>query len=151
MHKWLVLSGGVIVLDQLSKVAAVTLLTLHSPVAMAPYLNLTLVYNPGAAFSLLGEAGGWQRWLLLGVSVTVCLFLYHWLKKLEPGETVSAAAIAAIIGGAIGNSVDRLIYGYVVDFIDVYYNSHHWPAFNVADAAITMGAAMLIVMAARSN
>ena len=151
MRSWLILSAAIIVVDQLSKVAAGAWLTLHSPVAVMPYVNLTLVHNPGAAFSIFSDAGGWQRWFLMGVTVAVCLFLYHWLKRLERGESGSAIAIAAIIGGALGNFIDRLVHGYVVDFVDVYYNGYHWPAFNVADAAITLGAAALIVIAARSG
>ena len=151
MRKWLALSGVIAAVDQLSKLVADSRLSLHDPVAIAPHLNLTLVYNPGAAFSVLGDAGGWQRWALLGVTVAVCAFLYHWLKRLEPGETWSAVAITAIIGGALGNAIDRLAYGYVVDFIDLYYGDYHWPAFNVADAAITAGAAALILIAAKNG
>ncbi len=151
MRKWLLLSGVIAALDQLSKVAASAWLTLHAPVAVMPYVNLTLVHNPGAAFSLFSDAGGWQRWALLGITVAVCLFLYHWLKGLGRRETGSAIAIAAIIGGALGNAIDRLVYGHVVDFIDVYYATHHWPAFNIADAAIVTGALGLLVIAARSG
>ncbi len=151
MRKWLALSGVIAAVDQLSKITANAALTLHEPVAVAPYFNLTLVYNPGAAFSILGDAGGWQRWALLGVTAAVCAFLYHWLKRLERDETWSAVAITLIIGGALGNAIDRLAYGHVVDFIDLYYGEHHWPAFNVADAAITAGAAALILIAARNG
>lgn len=151
MRKWLTLSGVVVAADQLTKLAADAGLRLHEPVAVAPGVNLTLVYNPGAAFSFLAEAGGWQRWALLGVTLAACAFLYYWLKQLKPGETVPAAAITAIIGGALGNAIDRLAYGHVVDFIDLYYDAYHWPAFNVADAAITLGAAALILSAVRSG
>ena len=149
--KWFVLSGAVIALDQLTKIIASAWLTLHVPVAVMPHLNLTLVHNPGAAFSLFGDAGGWQRWMLLGVTAVVCLFLYYWLKRLDRGETATIIAIAAIIGGALGNAVDRLLYGHVVDFIDLYYGEYHWPVFNLADAAITLGALALIVIAARGD
>ena len=151
MRKWLALSGVVVVLDQATKIAAGASLVPYAPVAVMPYLNLVLVHNPGAAFSLFSDAGGWQRWMLLAITAVVCVFLYHWLKRLGREETGSAAAIAAIIGGALGNAVDRLAYGHVVDFIDVYYGAYHWPAFNVADAAITIGALGLIVAAARSG
>ncbi len=151
MRKWLALSGVIVAVDQFSKAAADAWLGLHAPVAVMPSVNLTLVYNPGAAFSLFSDAGGWQRWALLAVAVAVCVFLYSWLQRLERNEAWSAAAIAAIIGGAVGNAVDRLIYGHVVDFIDVYYGEYHWPAFNVADMAIMLGALALIVTAARSG
>lgn len=151
MRKWLALSGVIAAVDQLSKIAANASLTLHEPVAVTPYFNLTLVYNPGAAFSILGDAGGWQRWALLGVTAAICAFLYVWLKRLESGETGAAAAITAIIGGAIGNAIDRLAYGHVVDFIDLHYGGYHWPAFNVADAAIIVGAAGLILLAFRNG
>ncbi len=150
MRKWLALSGLIIVLDQITKVAAGLWLTPNVPWAVMPFVNLTLVHNPGAAFSLFSGAGGWQRWMLSGVTVAVCLFLYRWLKRLERGERWSAAAIGAIIGGALGNFIDRLIRGHVVDFVDVYYGEYHWPIFNVADAAITVGAFALIIIAARS-
>ena len=151
MRKWLYLSAVVIVFDQVSKIIAETMLMLHTPIAVMPHVNLTLVYNPGAAFSFLSQAGGWQRGVLLGISVVICLFLYHWLKRLEREEVGSAVSIALIIGGALGNAIDRLIHGQVIDFIDVYYNEYHWPVFNLADAAITMGALILIVVAIRSS
>ena len=151
MRKWLGLSVLVVVLDQVSKRAASEMLTLYLPVSVAPYFNLTLVHNFGAAFSLFDEAGGWQRWFLLAVTVVICLFLYHWLKHLEPSESASSIAIALIIGGAVGNAMDRLVYGYVVDFIDLYYGKYHWPVFNLADMAITMGALGLILLAVRDH
>ena len=151
MRKWLVLSALVVVFDQVSKRVVSEMLTLYIPVPVIPSINLTLAHNSGAAFSFLSEAGGWQRWLLLGVTVAICLFLYHWLKHLDPGESTSSVAIALIIGGAVGNALDRLVYGYVVDFIDVYYGEYHWPVFNLADMAITMGALVLILIAVRSR
>ena len=149
--KWYFLSGAVIALDQLTKIIASAWLTLHVPVAVMPHLNLTLVHNPGAAFGLFGDADGWQRWMLLGTTAVVCGFLYYWLKRLERGETPTIIAIAVIIGGALGNAVDRLLYGHVVDFIALYYGERHWPVFNLADAAITLGAFALIVIAARDG
>ena len=151
MRKWLGLSALVVVLDQAGKQVAGAMLTPHLPVAVAPFINLTLVHNSGAAFSLLSDAGGWQRWFLLSVTAVICLFLYHWLKHLDPDESIPSAAIALIIGGAAGNAFDRLVYGHVVDFVDVYYGEYHWPVFNFADAAITMGALALILDAVRSR
>ncbi len=147
MRKWLWLSALVVAFDQVSKRVASELLTLYIPVAVMPSVNLTLAHNSGAAFSFLSEAGGWQRWFLLSITVVICVFLYHWLKQLDSGESVSSAAISLIIGGAIGNALDRLVYGYVVDFIDVYYGKYHWPVFNLADMTITVGALGLILAA----
>ena len=151
MRKWLALSGAIVSLDQASKVVAMNWLADGMPVTLLPGVNFVLVHNAGAAFSLLSEAGGWQRWLLLGIALVVSGFLYAWLVRLERSETGSAVAIAAIIGGALGNAIDRLVHGYVVDFIDLYYGEYHWPVFNVADAAITVGAAALIIIAAKSG
>lgn len=151
MHRWLALSVLIVAVDQASKLVASKMLTLHIPVEVVPYLNLTLVHNPGAAFSLFSEMGGWQRWVLLAVTFVVCVFLYSWLRRLDRSETMSSAAIALVIGGAVGNAFDRLAYGYVVDFIDVYYGKYHWPVFNVADAAITVGVLALVLAAARSR
>ena len=112
-----------------------------------PSLNLTLVYNTGAAFSLLADAGGWQRWFLIGIALAVCALLWSWLVKLDPAERVSAAGISLVLGGAAANAMDRLVRGHVVDFLDVYYRGYHWPTFNVADACITVGALLIVYTA----
>jgi signal peptidase II len=143
--RWLWLSVAVIVLDQLTKQLAVDLLEMHQPVAVAPFLNLTLTYNTGAAFSLLNDAGGWQRWLFAGLSVVVSIVIVAWLRRIPSGERWLACGLALVLGGALGNLWDRLLIGAVVDFIDVYYQRWHWPAFNVADSAICVGAALLII------
>ena len=145
MIKWLGLSLVVIVLDQASKLAASALLRLHEPLALLPFLNLTLMHNEGAAFSFLSGAGGWQRWFFTVLAVLVSLVILWWLLRLPRRETLMAAGLALILGGALGNVLDRLRLGYVVDFIDVYYERWHWPAFNIADSAITVGAILLIV------
>lgn len=147
MRSWITLSLAIVVVDHATKLAADYWLALYAPVPLLPSLNLTLVYNTGAAFSLLADAGGWQRWFLIGVAFAVCALLWSWLVKLGPGERVSAAGIALILGGAAANAMDRLVRGHVVDFLDVYYRGYHWPTFNVADACITVGA-FLIVYAA---
>jgi signal peptidase II len=143
--RWLWLSVAVIVLDQLTKQLAVDLLEMHQPVAVAPFLNLTLTYNTGAAFSLLNDAGGWQRWLFAGLSVVVSIVIVAWLWGIPSRERWLACGLALVLGGALGNLWDRLLIGAVVDFIDVYYQRWHWPAFNVADSAICVGAALLII------
>lgn len=145
MLKWLGLSAVVITLDQISKHYASALLQLHEPVGVVPLFNLTLMHNEGAAFSFLSSAGGWQRWFFTVLALVVSGVIVQWLRRLQPSETWLAAALALIVGGALGNVWDRIQLGYVVDFIDIYYGTWHWPAFNVADSAITVGAVILII------
>jgi signal peptidase II len=146
MLKWLWLSSLVIMLDQITKLAADKLLTLHLPVPVTPnFFNLTLAYNKGAAFSFLNDAGGWQRWFFTVLAMAVSVVLIFWIKNLSRRERWTAAALALILGGAIGNVIDRIIYGHVIDFIQWYYDRFYWPSFNIADSAITVGAAILII------
>lgn len=142
---WLWITLLVIILDQISKITADQFLLYQQPVALMPLFNLTLVYNQGVAFSFLSDAGGWQRWFFMLLSLSISIVLVTWLKKLKPQQKLQTASIALILGGAIGNLIDRSIYGHVIDFIDIYYHSHHWPAFNIADSAITLGALLLII------
>ena len=135
----------IIILDQASKVMADHFLQYHQPVAVMPLFNFTLMYNKGAAFSFLADAGGWQRWFFLCLTSAVSIFIYSWLRKLKTHQVLQYTSLALILGGAIGNLIDRAIYGHVIDFLDVYYNSHHWPAFNIADSAIFVGAILLII------
>ena len=139
------LSGSVIMLDQVTKFLAETLLTFHQPVPVLPSFNLLLTYNTGAAFSFLAGAGGWQRWFFLGLGSLVSIGLIVWLQRLKPTETRLATALALILGGAIGNLIDRAWLGQVIDFIQLYYQHWYWPAFNLADSAITVGAALLVL------
>ena len=139
------LSGSVIVLDQVTKFLAETLLTFHQPVPVLPSFNLLLTYNTGAAFSFLAGAGGWQRWFFLGLGLLVSIGLVVWLRRLKPTETRLATALALILGGAIGNLIDRAWLGQVIDFIQLYYQHWYWPAFNLADSAITVGAVLLVL------
>jgi len=144
--KWLWLSVLVIVLDQFTKSLASQYLQLHVPVPLMPGLNLTLVHNTGAAFSFLSQAGGWQRWFFVVLALTVSVVLIFWMARLpQHYKGWVPASLALIIGGALGNVWDRALLGYVIDFIDVYYQVWHWPAFNIADSAITLGAIMLII------
>ncbi len=151
MLKWTWLSVLVIALDQLSKGLASGYLTLREPVALLPFLNLTLMHNTGAAFSFLGGAGGWQRWFFIAIAVGVSAGLLLWLRRLPSSAWWLAAALGLVLGGALGNVWDRIHLGYVVDFIDVYYRTWHWPAFNLADSAISIGAAMLLWDALREG
>jgi len=148
--KWLWLSALTIVLDQLTKFIAEAELLLHQPVAIFPSFNFTLMYNKGAAFSFLSDAGGWQRILFVTLSTVISIFLFFWLKQISKDEKqkdnqILQIAIAFILGGAIGNLIDRALTGEVVDFIQVYYSSYYFPAFNIADSAITVGAGLLIL------
>jgi len=145
MLKYLWLSGLVVVLDQVSKWVMVSWLSLYETVAVFPYFNLTMAHNTGAAFSFLAGAGGWQRWFFIGLTSVISIVLFIWLKKLSTQAKLEAISISLILGGAIGNVIDRIYFGYVIDFLDVYVGSYHWPAFNIADSAICVGAALLII------
>ena len=148
--KWLWLSALTIVLDQLTKKIAEAELLLHKPIAILPSFNFTLMYNKGAAFSFLSEAGGWQRIFFVALSTIISIFLFFWLKQIcsdekQKNNQLLQIAIALILGGAIGNLIDRAMTGAVVDFIQLYYSTYYFPAFNIADSAITAGAVLLIL------
>ncbi len=145
MFRWLILSIVIIVLDQVTKFYAVQSLVLHESKYIYDGFNLTLMYNSGAAFSFLSDAGGWQRWFFIGISSFISIVIVIWMyNSLAKGRWL-LFALAFILGGALGNLWDRLTLGYVVDFIEVYYKDLYWPAFNVADSAITIGAIMLVL------
>jgi signal peptidase II len=139
------LSGLVVVLDQATKYIAEASLDYRMPVDIFPGLNMTLVYNKGAAFSFLSDAGGWQRWFFMALSFIISIALVYWLRTVDKNRQYLAWGLALILGGAVGNLIDRSLYGHVIDFIDVYYSTWHWPAFNIADSAISLGAALLIL------
>lgn len=143
--RWVWLSALIVLLDQLSKAWAVEKLVPNAALPLFPGLNFTLVYNTGAAFSLLRDAGGWQRWLFIALAVGIAAFILAWLWRLPARRRWLGCALACVLGGALGNLWDRLSLGYVIDFIDVYYAHWHWPAFNIADSALTLGALMLII------
>ncbi|GAB4358737.1 MAG: signal peptidase II [Immundisolibacter sp.] len=140
----LVPAAGVLVLDQLSKAAVLRWLQPHQVVELLPGLNLTLVFNRGAAFSFLAGAGGWQRWFFTGLALIASVVILVLLRRTSPADRLTAGGLALILGGAVGNLVDRLRWGHVVDFVDLHLGSAHWPAFNVADSAISIGAALLL-------
>lgn len=145
MLKWLWLSLAVVVLDQATKVWAGAALMPARPVEVLPFLNLTLMHNTGAAFSFLSDAAGWQRWFFVVVALVVTAVLVLWLRRLGPAERWLAGALALVIGGAAGNLWDRVVYGHVVDFIDLHAAGWHWPAFNLADSAITVGVVVILL------
>ncbi len=142
---WLALAALVIVIDWHTKQWASENLVLYRPSHITSWLNLTLAHNYGAAFSILSDAGGWQRWFFTILASGVTLVLLIWLFRLKQHEWRTGLSLGLIIGGAVGNLVDRVQLGYVVDFIDIYYKTHHWPAFNVADSAITGGIILMLV------
>jgi len=144
------ISIGLLLLDQASKMYMSSILPLCQPgycesLDILPIFKFTVVHNEGAAFSFLSDAGGWQRWLLVLISSVVSTFLAVWLYRVSRQQKLLALALAFILGGALGNLVDRALQGYVVDFIVVYYDQFYFPAFNVADSAITVGAGFLII------
>lgn len=141
---WLWLSALVVALDLWSKSIAEAQLALYQRVEVLPFFNFTLAYNPGAAFSFLADAGGWQRWFFAGVALLASVVIVGWLLKLR-GERLVALGLALILGGALGNLWDRLVLGHVVDFLDFHWAGYHFPAFNLADSAITVGAVLLIL------
>lgn len=142
---WLWLSLLVFVVDQASKFWFDNNLSMYQQIVIIPdYFSWTLAYNTGAAFSFLADAAGWQRWFFAAIAVVVSGVLVVWLKRLKPGETWLAVALALVLGGALGNLVDRVVFGHVVDFILLHWHQQwYFPAFNVADMAITGGAILL--------
>ena len=149
--RWLWITLLIIVIDQASKYAAIQWLTLNQAYPVSPGFNLTLVHNPGAAFSFLRDAGGWQRYFFIILTTVISAGLLVWLARLPAGRAMLACALALVVGGAAGNLWDRLQHGYVIDFIEVYYDKWSWPVFNIADSAITVGALLLILDSLRSN
>lgn len=142
---WIWLSLVIFVVDQASKFWFDNNLTMYQQIVIIPdYFSWTLLYNTGAAFSFLADAAGWQRWFFAAVAVGVSVVLVVWLKRLKPEETWLALALAMVLGGALGNLVDRVVFGHVVDFILLHWHQQwYFPAFNVADMAITGGAILL--------
>lgn len=149
--KWLWISVVVLILDQCTKLLADAMLSMHQSVVLLPFLALRKAYNYGAAFSFLGDASGWQRWFFIVLALVVIAILVTWLRRLPADNTGARMALVLILGGAAGNVIDRLVYGYVIDFIDVFYGSWHWPTFNIADSAISVGVFLLLVDSFREH
>ena len=150
MIRWLALAALVAALDQLSKFAITRRLITGDSIELAPFFNLVLVHNRGAAFSLLASAPGWQRELFIAIAVVASVWVVYLLRR-YPRQTLFCFALSLILGGAIGNVIDRVLFGAVIDFLDFHLGGYHWPAFNVADSAITCGAALLIWDGLRSG
>jgi signal peptidase II len=145
MLRYLWIAVLVIAFDQASKVAALRFLMRHSQVEVLPFLNFTLSFNTGAAFGFLNDASGWQNFFFIAVALAAAAIIFFWLRRLERHERLIAVALCLILGGAIGNLLDRLFYGYVVDFIDVVLAGWHFWTFNIADSAISIGAVLLVI------
>lgn len=146
MLRWVWLSILVVILDQASKIWMETNFTYQEQfVVIDNFFNLTLAYNTGAAFSFLANAGGWQRWFFSLLAVVISIILITWMQRLASHERWAAIGLALVLGGAVGNLVDRLIHGHVIDFLLFYYQQWSWPAFNVADMAITIGVSILLL------
>lgn len=143
LPKWLSLSALLTLLDQLSKAAVTSRFAYGESVEVTGFFNLVLAHNMGAAFSMLNDAGGWQRWLFTLIAVAASAWIV-WLLRKHAQQRLFCFALALILGGALGNLMDRISYGYVVDFLDFHWNAYHFPAFNLADSAITCGAALIL-------
>jgi len=141
---WLGIALVVVLLDQVTKIAMSERLLYGQSEPVTTYFNLVMVYNKGAAFSFLSDQPGWQRYFFTGVSVIASVFIL-WMLKRNPDQRLFCWALALILGGAIGNLIDRVAYGHVIDFLDFHVHGWHWPAFNVADSAITVGATLFVL------
>ncbi|HEA19105.1 MAG: signal peptidase II [Pseudoalteromonas prydzensis] len=141
---WLWLSLLLLVVDFATKTLVVKTMNLRDSIDILPFFNLTYVHNYGAAFSFLSEAGGWQRWFLSIIAISISVLLIWWLKRLPATNKVLCGAYSLVLAGALGNLYDRMAYGYVVDFLHFYYQNWNFPAFNIADSAICIGAALLL-------
>jgi signal peptidase II len=145
MLRYLWIAAVIIVVDQITKFAAVRYLVHHVEVSVLPFLSFTLTYNRGAAFGFLNNESGWQKFFFIAVAAIAITIIVLWLRRLEPSNKWVAVALSLILGGAIGNLIDRMMYGYVVDFIDVILVYWHFWIFNIADSAITIGAIVLVL------
>ncbi len=144
MFRWLALAIIIVLADQLTKVLILGSYQLHDSTYITSFFNIVRAHNTGAAFSFLAGASGWQRWFFTAIGLIAAAFVV-WMLKSHPGQKLFSFAMACILGGAIGNVIDRVVHGYVVDFLDFHWRGMHFPAFNVADSAITIGATCLIL------
>jgi len=140
---WLILATVIIIFDQITKLWISQNFVYGESMAVTDFFNLVLVHNSGAAFSFLSNAGGWQRWLFSAIAAIASVWI-TWLLRKHKQEKLFCFALTLILGGALGNLIDRAAYGYVVDFLDFYWNTYHFPAFNIADSAVTCGAGLLL-------
>jgi signal peptidase II len=143
MRRWLAIAAVIVVVDQAVKYAVVQYFAVHPPIAVTSFLNLVLVYNTGAAFSFLADAAGWQRGFFIAIALIASAWILYLLRKYQR-PSAFAVALTLVLAGAVGNVIDRIVIGSVVDFLDFHAFGYHWPAFNVADSAITCGAVLLV-------
>jgi signal peptidase II len=141
---WLGIALITLLLDQVTKIAVIGSFQLGESLPMTSFFNMVRVHNPGAAFSFLADAGGWQRWFFTGLGTVAALVMIY-LLRMHAGQTLFCLALSLLLGGAVGNVIDRVLYSHVIDFLDFHYAGWHFPAFNVADSAITLGAGLLIL------
>lgn len=150
-YSWITITVFVLLLDRVSKLLVMKYLFLDQPVEVLPFLNFTFVYNPGAAFDFLSKASGWQEWFFGGLAVVISCFIILWLFRLTKEQQWLRFALALVLGGTLGNLSDRICYHHVIDFIVFYYKDWSFPAFNIADSAISIGAIMLMLSIFLSN
>ena len=143
--RWLWLTLVCLVLDQVTKHWVAGSMELYQSITVFPFFNITYVHNLGAAFSFLADQGGWQRWFFTVIAAVASVIFVYWLAKTPKDNRNLGIAFALLLSGALGNLIDRMLLGYVIDFLDFYVGSYHWPAFNVADSAIFIGAALMIL------
>jgi len=143
--KWLWLTLLFLILDQVTKHWVAGSMDLYQSINVLPFFNITYVHNLGAAFSFLADQGGWQRWFFTAIAFIASIVFTVWLAKTPKNQPLLAVALAFMLSGALGNLIDRFFLGYVIDFLDFYVGSSHWPAFNVADSVIFIGAALMII------
>jgi signal peptidase II len=148
---WLWLSFVVVLLDQTTKALVVGVVKMKPAVALLPILDIVYLENEGAAFSILAGASGWQRWFFIVLAIGVSIVLMSWLRRIRPGQVLLAIGLSLVLGGALGNVIDRVWHGFVVDFIYFHWQNWYFPAFNVADSAITVGAGCLLLDAFRES
>ena len=145
VYRWLAVSILILFADQLTKQMIVQNMDLYERIEILPFFNLFYIHNLGAAFGFLNDQPGWQRWFFSIVTTVVSLGILYWLTKLKPSQKLLIIALVFVLGGALGNLFDRVMFGYVIDFIDWHAFGYHWPSFNIADMAISMGAFLLIL------
>ena len=143
--KWIWLTVVCLFLDQITKHWVVGSFDLYESVNVLPFFNITYVHNLGAAFSFLADQGGWQRWFFTAISTVASIVFLVWLSRTPKSNKLLSLALACLLSGALGNLIDRVLFGYVIDFLDFYIGNNHWPAFNVADSMIFIGAGLMIL------
>jgi signal peptidase II len=148
---WLWLSFFVVILDQATKALVIGTVKVQDSIALLPILDLVYLENTGAAFSIFAQASGWQRWFFIGLALCVSLVLMIWLRRIRADHTMLAIGLSLVLGGALGNVIDRVMHGYVVDFIYFHWRTWYFPAFNLADTAISVGAGCLLIDAFRES